>query len=91
MPMAASDFPEAGGDKAEHVKHVKADDSPKGQPKTEGKGKRERSPEGGGVAGERSGKKHKNAYEISECCPGQVRVRKGVLMGRGQSRYGCRG
>ena len=43
--------------------HVDSDDAPKGQP---GAKKRARSPEGGGVAGARDVKRHKNAYEISE-------------------------
>jgi hypothetical protein len=43
--------------------HVKgSEDEMKGQPSK----KRSRSPEGGGVAGSRDVKRHKNAYEISE-------------------------
>jgi hypothetical protein len=44
--------------------HVDADDDPKGHPGTK---KRSRSPQGGGVAGARDAKKHKNAYELSQC------------------------
>ena len=54
-------------DKKEHGEelHVNGDEA-KGQPAENGK-KRSRSPEGGGVAGSRDTKRHKNAYEISKC------------------------
>lgn len=45
--------------------HVNENDRAKGQPG--GAKKRSRSPEGGGVAGSRDTKRHKNAYEISAC------------------------
>ena len=43
--------------------HVNKNDRAKGQPG--GMKKRSRSPEGGGVAGSRDTKRHKNAYELS--------------------------
>lgn len=64
VPMAED--PEADAeavDKKEHATaHVEGDEA-KGQPKRANK--RSRSPEGGGVAGSRDVKRHKNAYEIS--------------------------
>lgn len=45
--------------------HVDKDDKAKGQPAENGR-KRSRTPEGGGVAGSRDTKRHKNAYEISK-------------------------
>ena len=48
----------------DHKHMAEGDDRAKGHP---GK-KRNRSPEGGGVAGSEA-KRHKNAYEISECGP----------------------
>lgn len=66
VPMAED--PEADGEAVKKEKHGKAhvdkSDDPKGQP--ERANKRSRSPEGGGVAGSRDVKRHKNAYEISE-------------------------
>lgn len=83
VPMAEDEGHEEVQKKQHDDAHVKGDDSPKGQP---GRAKkRSRSPEGGGVAGSRDIKRHKNAYEIS-MCSGR-RCEKCGLIVRGQGCY----
>lgn len=56
-----------GGEDGEDAHLEEDEERPKGQPRQPA-GKRDRSPEGGGVAG-REAKRHKNAYEISQSSP----------------------